>query len=232
MNILAIIPARSGSKTIKDKNIRQINGKPMIFYSIYHAQNSKYINRIIVSTDSIKYSNIARKYGAEVPFIRPAEYAQDNSTDFEVFQHTLKWLEKNENYCCDLCVHLRPTHPIRKVTDIDKMINYMINNPEIDSMRSIVEAKETPYKMWFIENDLLRPVINTEIQEAYNKPRQQLPQVYYQNASIDIIRTSTIIKKKSISGENIAGYLMEEFWDIDNIEELKKVRKQLKGKLI
>lgn len=97
--ILALIPARSGSKSVVNKNIRKINGKPMMAYSIEHAKASKYINRIIVSTDSEEYAQIAREYGAETPFIRPAEYATDTALDIDVFAHALSFLKEKEGLC-------------------------------------------------------------------------------------------------------------------------------------
>jgi CMP-N,N'-diacetyllegionaminic acid synthase len=228
MNILAIIPARSGSKTIRDKNIRIINGKPLLAYSIEHALHSSFVTRVIVSTDKANYSVIAKKYGAEVPFIRPANISDDNSTDLEVFSHALSWLLKNECYSPDICVHLRPTYPIRDPRDIDSMIEILINNPKIDSVRSIVISPETPFKMWFLNNDgILQPIIECKIPEAYNRPRQILPVTYLQNACIDIVRTSTITTKHSMTGDLIYGYVMEHNWDIDQIEQLRRARKIL-----
>ncbi len=228
MEILAIIPARSGSKSIKDKNIRKLNGKPMMAYSIEHALNSKTINRTIVSTDSIKYANLAKRSGAEVPFLRPESISGDLSTDLEVFLHALVWLRENEGYTPDICVHLRPTYPIRKVQDIDEMVKILIDNPNLDSVRSVSLSPETPFKMWFRdENGILSPVVKSKISEAYNQPRQFLPQTYLQNACIDIVRTSTILNKNSMTGDNIHGYLMEHNWDIDYIAQLKKARKNL-----
>ena len=133
--ILAIIPARSGSKSVKNKNIRLINGKPMIAYSIEHAKASKYINRIIVTTDSEEYAAIAREYGAETPFIRPSELAQDSSLDVDVFEHALNYLEKEENYVPDVIVHLRPTDPVRNPEDIDKMIEMMLEDDTVDAVK-------------------------------------------------------------------------------------------------
>lgn len=225
--VLAIIPARSGSKSIKDKNIRLINGKPMLAYSIEHALQAKCIDRVIVSTDSEEYAKIAKKYGAETPFIRPAELAADTSLDIDVFEHALKYLEENEGYLPELVVQLRPTYPVRKISDIENMVSYMKNNPDIDSMRCIASAKEIPYKMWFKDNDNIISPIMTEIPECYNMPRQQLPKVYYQNACIDVIRTEVILKKHSMSGERIAGYEMDENFDIDTEEELIAVEKYL-----
>lgn len=225
--VLAIIPARSGSKSVKDKNIRPINGKPMLAYSIEHALQAKCIDRVIVSTDSEEYAKIAKKYGAETPFIRPAELAADTSLDIDVFEHALKYLEENEGYLPELVVQLRPTYPVRKISDIENMVSYMKNNPDIDSMRCIASAKEIPYKMWFKDNDNIISPIMTEIPECYNMPRQQLPKVYYQNACIDVIRTEVILKKHSMSGERIAGYEMDENFDIDTEEELIAVEKYL-----
>ena len=146
--VIAIIPARSGSKSIKDKNIMSIGGKPLIAHSIEHAKQSKLIDRIIVTTDSEYYAEISRQYGAETPFIRPEEIAGDESTDLEVFTHALNFLKEKEGTLPDICVHLRPTCPIRNVEDIDQMIKILIGNQEIDSVRSLSEAPETPYKMW------------------------------------------------------------------------------------
>jgi len=151
MKILAVIPARAGSKSVPHKNIREIGGKPMLAHSIGHAQASKYINRIIVSTDSREYGEIAVKYGAEVPFIRPEEYATDTALDYDVFYHALSWLADKENYMPDIVVQLRPTYPIRDARDIDNMIQLLIEHPEADSVRSMVKATEIPYKMWLRE---------------------------------------------------------------------------------
>ena len=237
MEVLAVIPARSGSKSVVDKNIRLIGGKPMIAHSIKHGLDSKLINRVIVSTDSEKYAEIAKEYGAEIPFIRPAEYATDTALDFDVFYHALTFLRDKEGYVPDIVVQLRPTYPIRRISDIDNMIKYIAEHPEVDSMRCIAKATEVPYKMWLINNDDgenkpngavfdINPLM-TDIPECYNMPRQQLPKAYYQNACIDVIRTSVILEKKSMSGTNIAGYVMDENFDIDTEEEFKKAEERI-----
>lgn len=223
INILAIIPARSGSKSVKDKNIRIMNDKPMLAYSIEHALQSKQINRVIVSTDSPTYQEIARNFGAETPFLRPAEISMDTSLDIEVFQHALSWLVENEGYTADICVHLRPTHPIRNSKDIDNMIHILQNDPSLDAVRSVSPANQTPYKMWLFKeqnSDTMSPVVTCNIPEAYNAPRQKLPQVYMQNACIDVIRASTILEKHSMTGDKIAGYRMQYDFDIDTEEDL------------
>ncbi|HBI62959.1 MAG TPA: hypothetical protein DDY31_17445 [Lachnospiraceae bacterium] len=226
--VLAIIPARSGSKSVKDKNIRLIDGKPMIAYSIEHAQQAKCIDRVIVSTDSEEYAAIAREYGAETPFLRPAEYATDTALDFDVFFHALSYLEREEGYIPELVVQLRPTYPIRKIEDIDAMVAYMRGHRDVDSMRCIAPAKEVAYKMWHKdEQGMLSPIMR-DIPECYNMPRQQLPKVYYQNACIDVIRTEVITMKHSMSGEKIAGYEMDDNFDIDTEEEFQKAEEYIK----
>lgn len=226
--VLALIPARSGSKSVKDKNIRLIDGKPMLAYSIEHALQAKSVDRVIVSTDSEEYAEIARKYGAETPFLRPAEYATDTALDIEVFEHALSFLEEHEGYVPDIVVQLRPTYPIRRIEDIDKMVAYLENNPGVDSMRCIAPAKEIAYKMWHQdENGMLSPIM-TDIPGCYNMPRQQLPKVYYQNACIDVVRAQVIRKQHSMSGKKIAGYEMSDNFDIDTEEEFLKAEEYLK----
>ncbi len=238
MEILALIPARSGSKSVPDKNIRMIAGKPMLAWSIGHALGAGHITRVIVSTDSEEYAEIARKYGAEVPFIRPAEYATDTALDIDVFRHALKWLDENEGYRPDIIVQLRPTYPKRRVSDIEAMITMLIDHPEADSVRSVAPATEIPYKMWIQKPDVqtgsiengdmgqIAPIVK-DLPECYNMPRQELPTSYYQNACIDVMRWSTIMEKNSMTGDVMLGYLMDENYDIDTEEELEKARETM-----
>ena len=219
MNVLAVIPARSGSKSVVNKNIRNFNGKPLLAHSIEHAKASKYIDRVILSTDSQEYALIGQRYGAETPFIRPKEYATDEALDIDVFYHCLRFLEEKEGYRADIVVQLRPTYPIRDVEDIDKMIELLLANKEIDSVRSIAPVTEIPYKMWKRnEEGMLTPIL-TEIKEAYNMPRQDLPRIYYQNASIDVTRGDIILKEHSMSGKRIYGYELNQNFDIDTEED-------------
>lgn len=230
MNILALIPARSGSKSIPDKNIRLLLGKPLIAYSIEHALKSRYINRVILSTDSEEYAVIGRKYGAETPFLRPPEISGDRSLDIEFFIHALDWLKEHENYEPDFCVHLRPTHPLRNISDTERMIGMLIKDPDADSIRSLVRNKSIiPYKMWLMnEANEITPLLQIEgVKEPYNSPRQTLPVTYFQNASVDVIRTESIVNKRSLSGDKILGYIMEEDCDIDYEEDFIKVERKL-----
>lgn len=229
--VLALIPARSGSKSVKDKNIRRIDGKPMLAYSIEHARDSSYINRIIVSTDSEKYAQLAREYGAETPFLRPAEFARDESLDIEVFEHALQYLKQEESYVPDVVVQLRPTYPIRNPRDIDNMVEMLLEDDEADSVRSMSPAKEVAHKMWYRDENTgeARPIL-TDIPEAYNRPRQSLPKIYYQNACIDVIRPRVITGEHSMSGRKILSYVMEDNFDIDTEAELMRAAEVLKIK--
>ena len=129
--VIAIIPARSGSRSIVDKNICEVAGKPLMAWSIEHALASKLVGRAIVSTDSKEYAAIARKYGAETPFLRPVEIAGDEATDLQAFTHTLNWLKDNEGYTPDICVHLRPTYPVRRPGIIDECVRILLEDPEM-----------------------------------------------------------------------------------------------------
>lgn len=229
MEVLAIIPARSGSKSVKDKNVRLINSKPMLAYSIEHAKNASSINRVIISTDSKRYADIALKYGCEVPFLRPQEYATDTALDFDVFYHALTFLKESEGYVPDIVVQLRPTYPIRCIDDINNMVNMLALNKEADSVRCITKAKEIPHKMWLKNGERIHPILN-DIHEAYNMPRQALPDVYYQNACIDVTRSTTILDKKSMTGDVILGYEMSHNYDIDTEEDFIKASRILELK--
>lgn len=228
MEVLAVIPARSGSKSVPNKNIRMLNGKPMLAYSIQHAKEAKLVNRIIVSTDSAEYQAIAERYGAEVPFLRPEEISGDASLDIEVFRHALSVLEREEGYVPDIVVQLRPTYPIRDASDIDRMVELLVKDREADSIRCVAPAKEIAYKMWRKdENNHIHPILS-DISEAYNMPRQSLPRIFYQNACIDVIRTETILKKNSMSGDVILGYEMSHNFDIDTEQEFYEAEQYLK----
>lgn len=226
MEVLAVIPARGGSKGLKDKNILPLLNHPLIAYSIKAAQESKKINRIIVSTDSQKIADVALQYKAEVPFLRPDTFAQDLSTDKEVFLHALQWLKEKENYVPDLVVQLRPTSPVRFAHEIDLCIEKLINS-DADSLRIVTEAPCTPYKMWRVDKDsgMMTPLLELEnTKEPYNQPRQQLPKVFWQVGTLDVIRTECILKKDSLSGDKVLSHVIdnESSIDIDDIHSFEK----------
>lgn len=222
--VLAIIPARGGSKGIPRKNIRDFAGYPLISYSIAAGLQAEMVTRVIVSTDDEEIAAVAREYGAETPFYRPAELAQDNSTDLPLFEHALQWLKENENYHPDIVVQLRPTSPIRPPELVDDAIDQLIYNPDADCIRGVVIAGQNPHKMWRIDEITKRmtPLLTVEgIKEPYNAPRQILPSVYWQTGHIDAIRTSTILKKHSLTGDIILPLIIDSNYtvDIDNLSD-------------
>ena len=228
--ILALIPARGGSKGIPRKNLVPLLGKPLIAYSIEQALASAWITRTVVSTDDAEIAAAARQFGAEAPFLRPAEFAQDRSLDLEVFQHALRWLKKEERYTCDLVVHLRPTGPVRRVEVIDEAIELMLAHPEADALRSVSTPSQTPYKMWRIENGYLQPLLAVEgVAEPYCMPRQTLPPVYWQNGYVDIIRPATILEQGLMAGQTILPFVTHEpILEIDYRDSLPQVEEALR----
>ncbi|HNK64164.1 MAG TPA: acylneuraminate cytidylyltransferase family protein, partial [Anaerolineales bacterium] len=152
-NVLAIIPARGGSKGIPRKNIRNFAGYPLLAWSIAAAKRSELVTRIIVSTDDEEIAAVAREWGAETPFLRPAELAQDKSTDLPLFEHALHWLHENENYHPEIIVQLRPTSPIRPQSIVDDAIRILLKHAEADCVRGVVPAGQNPFKMWRFQDD-------------------------------------------------------------------------------
>lgn len=218
LKILALIPARSGSKRVKNKNIRSLNGKPLIAHTILAAKQSKYINRILVTTDSEEIAKIGREYGAEVPFLRPAEISGDLSIELSYYIHTLNWLLDNDKYIPDLIVNLYVTSPFRKTETIDAAIEKFLAHPEADSLRSVKKCSEHPYKMWHFLGDYLEPLIQAQNTNVHTFSSQMFPKYYIQNASIYITRPETIKKHDSIIGQTVVGYEMseEESFDINS----------------
>lgn len=202
-------------------------GWPLLVWSIAAAKKSKYVTRTIVSTDDAEIAEIARKFGTEVPFIRPAKYAQDNSLDLPVFQHALKWLMKNENYKPDIVIHLRPTSPIRPKNLVDDSIRLLKRHLKADSVRGVVASGQNPFKMWRLKgvNSPMKNLIDVpRLHEPYNSPRQILPQTYWQTGQIDAIRTSAILEENSMSGKNIYPIIIDSKYsvDIDNLQDWER----------
>jgi N-acylneuraminate cytidylyltransferase len=216
--IVAIIPARGGSKGLPRKNILPLAGKPLIAYSIEYSLNCSQIQRTLVSTDDPEIAEVARRYGAEAPFMRPSELAQDDTMDFPVFLHALEWLRAEEGSLPDLVVHLRPTTPLRPPGLIEKAIHMMVDDPQADCVRSIRDAPHTPYKMWQVEGKYLKPFIQIEGEESFNWPRQKLPPVFHHDGVLDVIRTSTILEKKSVLGTRALPLRMDESFLVADID--------------
>lgn len=222
--VLAIIPARGGSKGIPRKNIRNFSGYPLIAWSIAAAKQSELVTRVIVSTDDEEIAAVAREWGAETPFLRPAEFAQDQSTDLPLFEHALKWLDENEGYKPEIVVQLRPTSPIRPKGLVDAAVRILLEHAEAESVRGVVPAGQNPHKMWRLDAGERSPMKNLlavdGIEEPYNAPRQILPNIYWQTGHIDAIRPATILSG-SMSGKTIYPLLIDPNFtvDLDNLRD-------------
>ncbi len=222
---IAIIQARGGSKGVPRKNLCVLSGHPLIAYSIASGLAAKKIDRVIVSTDDLEIAKVSRSYGAEVPFMRPKELATDTSQDYPLFEHALKWLNDHEGYKPDLVVQLRPTAPFRPKGLIDKSIDIITKDRKLDSVRSVTEPSENPYKMWQInKGGYLKPLIKLNIPESYNLPRQILPKTYWHTGHVDVMLYETIINKRSLTGVNVKPVYVEPQYcvDIDRPEDISR----------
>jgi CMP-N-acetylneuraminic acid synthetase len=216
--VLAIVPARGGSKGIPRKNVRDVAGHPLIAYSIAAGLTAAHVDRVIVTTDDAEIADVARAYGADVPFRRPVDLAGDTTPDLPVFLHALEWLEREEGYRPEIVVHLRPTSPLRRVADIDAAIELLAGHATADAVRGVCEPFQNPYKMWRIDGDgLMRPLLSGEMPEPYNQPHQSLPRVYWQTGYIDVIRRRTLIDLHSMTGRTLVPLVLDQdSWvDID-----------------
>ena len=231
-NIIAVITARKNSKSIKNKKMVKINSKPLIQYSIDVCKKSKYVNQILLSSDSDEMINYCKKKGVEVLFKRPKKYSQDNSTDLEVFSHLTNFFIKNKLSLPKFFIHVRPTCPIRNSLTFDNAIKFFLDNCKkgYSSLRSVSLAKESPFKMWILDKKKLIPVIKNNKYQSI--PRQLIPKTYWQNGYIDIVTPKTILKG-SMEGNKILPYIINEtIHDIDYLSDLKSFRKFMKNKNI
>lgn len=228
--VLALIPARGGSKSIPRKNILPFAGHPLIAFSIAAGLSAMTVTRVVVSTDDEEIAAISRRYGAETPFKRPPEFARDDTPDLPVFQHALDWLSDSEGYKPDIVVQLRPTSPFRRVAHIDEAVYRLIEHPEADAVRTVCVPFQNPFKMWRISPDgFMLPLLDTQLQEPYNLPRQALPEVYWQTGYVDAAWTDTILEKNSMTGDRILPLIInsDEWIDIDSPNDWRRAERLL-----
>ena len=219
-NVIAVIPARSGSKGVPNKNIRLIDGIPLIAYSIVAALKSTLIDRVIVSTDSEEYAELARSYGAETPFIRPEEISGDSATDVEFFKHAIDWLHENEGFLPEYFVHLRPTTPFRDPKILDKAIEEFVCS-KYSALRSCHKMSESSYKTFEVENDIFKCICNggSDI-ESSNIARQAFPITYDANGYIDIVRSEMVSKYSLIHGNKVKAFITNTAHEIDEMNDI------------
>ena len=227
--IIVIIPARGGSKSLPNKNILPLHGKPLLCYTVAYALRCAAVDKTVVSTDAEHIATIAKACGAETPFLRPSEYSQDDSRDYLVMKHALEFFDSiGEIY--DIYVLLRPTSPLRPNGLIEKAIQILKNNPSASSIRSVAKIKEHPYRAWYKENDGSIIGFVEGVEEAYNMPRQELPDVYFQTGDIEAIRRVTLLNG-SVSGGNVYPLIIEhdEMVDIDHMNDFNNAEEKLKS---
>lgn len=184
---------------------------------------------MVVTTNSEKIANISRKYGADAPFLRPAEISKDTSTDIDFFHHYLAFLEKMHADAPEYIVHLRPTSPFRDVSVVDKAIEQLLDNEPATALRSVYATSISPFKVFQLQGPYLRGFYPDDHRvEYYNLPRQSFPQTYVPNGYIDIVRTSTI-KTGMLHGENMLGFVTGKVPDIDVAEDYEYAEEVLKN---
>ncbi len=209
--ILAIIPARGGSKGVPRKNVRELNGRPLIGYTIEAAKKSNRVSRVVVTTEDIEIATVSREYKAEVPYLRPDELSQDNSPTMECVLHMLNYLEKTEGYVSDYVLLLQCTSPLRNHSHINEAIDKLLNS-DYDSIVSVCEAEVNPYWANIFEGDKLKYFIE---EGRKITRRQELPNVYRMNGAIYLIKTEVLKKQKTFEPEEVMGYIMDSYSSVD-----------------
>jgi N-acylneuraminate cytidylyltransferase len=223
-NVIAIIPARSGSKSLIDKNIRLLSGHPLIAYSIAIVKLSQKIDRVIVSTNSERYADIAKQYGAEVSFMRPDKYSTDAATDKGFLVHAMSWIKENEGSVPEYWVHLRPTTPLRSVEIVDSAINEIMQSKNATSLRSGHKAPESPLK-WFVkDNCYFKGLVDGE---NYNLPKEAFEQVYIPDGFVDVVKSSFVMNSEEIHGDKMIGFESPVCAEVDSVEEFDYIQYQL-----
>jgi N-acylneuraminate cytidylyltransferase len=215
VEVLAIVPARGGSKSIPRKNLRLLAGVPLLAWSVAAARASRRVARVIVSTDDEEMRDVALAAGAEAPFLRPPALAADETPDLPVFVHALEWLQREEGYRPEIVVQLRPTSPLRPPHLVDAAVDALASRPGAHSARTVCPPAQNPYKMWRERGGWLRPMLGDAGPEAYNRPRQILPQTLWQTGHVDAIQRDTILRRRSMTGTRVVPVLVEPSYAID-----------------
>src|SRR5215210_763880 len=226
-SIVALIPARSGSERVPDKNVRPLAGHPLLAYAISAARQAGICDRVVCSTDSGKIAEVAQRYGADVPFLRPAKFATATSPDIEWITHTLEQLE--EHY--DLFAIVRATNPFRGPDTLRRGLAQLLATPEADSIRAVELVKQHPGKMWVIEGKTMRPLLDqSHLASAWHAGQYQaLPEVYVQNSALEIAWTRVVSQTGTREGRVVAPYLTKgyEGFNIDDEEDWERARRLL-----
>jgi CMP-N,N'-diacetyllegionaminic acid synthase len=226
-SVVALIPARSGSERVRDKNIRPLAGHPLLAYAIASARQSGLFDRVVCSTDSGKIAEVAQRYGADVPFLRPANLATATSPDIQWITHALEQLD--EHY--DLFAIVRATNPFRGPDVLQRGLEQLLTTPEADSIRAVELVKQHPGKMWVLEGKLMRPLLDqSELDVAWHAGQfQALPPIYVQNSALEIAWTRVVSQTGTREGRVVAPFLTagHEGFNIDDEEDWDRARRLL-----
>lgn len=227
-SVMALIPARSGSKGVPHKNIRKLGEYPLIEWSVAACKAAQMIDRVLVSTDSEEYAELARSIGAEVPFLRPAEISGDKSTDYDFIRHALDWLAKNDSEP-DYIVHIRPTTPFRDPALIDQAINLFINTAQATALRSVHQMSESAYKTFEItaEGQLKRLASDSTELDAANNARQEFPATYIANGYVDVLSTAFVRAASLIHGNCVLPFISPAVTEVDTEEDFELLEFEL-----
>ena len=225
--VVAIIPARSGSKSIKDKNIINLLNKPLLAWSIEHCLMSKQIDEVYLSTDSRDYARIAFRHGLRNIILRPKKISKDQSPDIDFIIHAIKYLKlKNE-----IIAHIRPTTPTRKLNILDKIISTFKRKKRYTSLRSVHEESETSYKSFEIKNNKLKSLKNLNLSiDELNMPRQAFNKTYIANGYLDLYKTEYVLKNKKLFGKNVLPYITPFTPELDTKEQINILKIYAKNK--
>ncbi|HEV7666051.1 MAG TPA: acylneuraminate cytidylyltransferase family protein [Chloroflexota bacterium] len=225
LRVLAVVPARGGSKGIPRKNLRLLGGKPLVAHAVSAGLAAQLVTRVFCSTDDPEIAEAARAAGAEVPFLRPPQLAADTSEDWPVFVHALDWLEREEAWQPELVVNLRPTSPLRQPSHVDAAIRLLLET-SADSVKSVCLARQHPHKMWLRQpNGIMGPFLQTAFRlgRGPDVPRAELEDVYWQNGVVDVTRRAVILEQKVMIGQRVAGLVTDaaDSIDIDTLLDLQ-----------
>jgi N-acylneuraminate cytidylyltransferase len=226
--IVALIPARAGSKGVPNKNVRMLGGHPLLAWSIAACLKSKSIHRVIVSTDSADYAKLAKELGAEAPFLRPAEISADRSTDYDFVVHALDWLA-NEGCEPDFLVHIRPTTPFRNPSLIDAAVGEFVNASQATALRSVHEMSESAYKTFEIAaaGQLKRLGLDDTALDSANNARQQFPSTYVANGYVDVLSSAFIRKTGLLHGDHVLPFITPPVVEVDTESDFAHLEFQL-----
>jgi CMP-N,N'-diacetyllegionaminic acid synthase len=228
-SVVALIPARSGSERVPDKNVRPLAGHPLLAYAVATARQAEIFDRIVCSTDSGKVAEVAQRYGADVPFLRPGALATATSPDIEWITHALDQLD--ERY--DLFAIVRATNPFRGADVLRRGFEQLLATPEADSIRAVERVKQHPGKMWLLEGKTMRPLLDqSHLDVAWHAGQYQaLPEVYVQNSALEIAWTRVVSQTRTREGRVVAPYLTSGFegFNIDDEDDWDRARRLVDG---